>query len=87
MIHRGVGCRLKSKYGTRKCEIQDLVGTVIEQHRQGDPAIQNDKVGGTEITLPIEVYPARMTRAPPSRSVIVSSSFLIGILCLLRIAG
>src|SRR5271169_1836678 len=26
VIRRGVGCRLKSKYGTRKCEIQDLAG-------------------------------------------------------------
>jgi hypothetical protein len=55
VIHWCVRCRLKPKYGARQREIQDLAGAVIEQHREGDPAIQNNEVRGTDITLPIEI--------------------------------
>ena len=55
MIHRRAQYRLKAKDLTRKCEIQDLEGAVVEQHRERYPAIEHYKVAGTGVTLPIEI--------------------------------
>src|SRR5271169_1150855 len=59
MIHRGVLCRLKPKDGAGEREIKDLAGTIVEQHGESDPAAQNDKIRGTNVTLPIEIGSGR----------------------------
>ena len=59
MIHRGVLCRLKPEDGAGEREIEDLAGTIVEQHGKTDPAAQNDKIRGTDLTLPIEISPGR----------------------------
>src|SRR5271169_1091765 len=59
MIHRGVLCRLKPEYGAGEREIEDLARTIVEQHGKSDPAAQNDKIRGANVTLPIEIGPGR----------------------------
>src|SRR5208282_4001163 len=55
VIHRRVRCRLKPEHGARQCKIQDLAGAVIEQRGEGNPAVQNNEIVGTDITLTIEI--------------------------------
>jgi len=55
MMHRGVRCRLKPEHRPRQREIHDLAGTVIEQHGERDPAIENNEVCGTDFTLAVEL--------------------------------
>jgi hypothetical protein len=59
MIHRDVLCRLKPEDGAEEREIKDLAGTIVEQHGKSDPAVQNDKIRGKDVTLPIEIGPGR----------------------------
>jgi hypothetical protein len=53
VIHRRVCVRLKSEYGTREGEIQDLARAVIEKHGEGNPATEQDKTRRAGITLTV----------------------------------
>src|SRR5271165_1724967 len=63
VIHRGVRRRLKPQDRTRKCKIQNLAGAVVKKHGEGDPAIENNEVCGTDFALAIEL---RSDRDDPS---------------------
>jgi hypothetical protein len=55
VIHRSLTPGLKPEYCTQKREIQDLAIAVIEQDRQGNPAVQHDIIGGADIPSAIDV--------------------------------
>jgi hypothetical protein len=55
VIHRGVWRLLKAEDCAGESEIQDLAGAVIEKYREGDPAIENNEIGGADVTLTIEI--------------------------------